>query len=124
MNESEQHDRGGQKNWHAPNSKFSSSVAKSIISFLLGALTAAFIWGGKTQQLTDLLVWKGETEATLKRMDEQGTYKSQWNISTERTDIVNNTNRIVEVEKQVKKIDLIEATVARIEKKLDETVHK
>src|SRR5438552_15573854 len=71
-----------------------STCGRYAISFVLGALTAAFIVGGKSRELSDLLIWKGEVNATLQRMDAYGTNASKWMLAEETAKIQANTATI------------------------------
>src|SRR5216117_1831023 len=81
-----------------------STLGRYLISFLLGGLSAAFLFGSKSQNLSDLLIWKGKVEATLERMDRDGTNASRWNLTEERSTIASNKVLIEELQKKVEPI--------------------
>ena len=105
------------QHWH--NGLSIAGIGKQIISFLLGALVAAFVFGGKTQQFTDLLVWKGEVDKTIKVIEKQGA-DNEYNIRTDVRDLAMLDSRLKVAEEGTKKIDAITGKLENIQKSIDE----
>ena len=82
-----------------------SSIGKQIVSFLLGALIAAFVFGGKTQQFNDLLVWKGQVDTTIATMNHEGTWGSQNALRADAKELGRTDERLKKVEESVGKVD-------------------
>ena len=88
-----------------------STFGRYAISFVLGALTAAFVVGGKSRDLSDLLIWKGEVNATLQRMDAYGTNASKWMLAEETAKIQANTSKIEDLYKKVEPIGTMQSKI-------------
>src|SRR6267142_5281910 len=57
-----------------------STIGRYAVSFLLGALSAAFMVGSKSQNINDLIAFKAKAEATLERMDTYGSNASKLKV--------------------------------------------
>ena len=93
-----------------------TTFGRYAISFLLGGLSAAFLIGGKTQNLNDLLVWKGEVNLTLQRMDRDGTNASRWKMEEEKAQITANKILIEDLQKRVEPIGVMQTKIERLER--------
>src|SRR6266705_6674059 len=87
-----------------------STFGRYAISFLLGGLSAAFIVGGKTRDLSELLVWKGEVIAYMKEANNrfEKLDKDRWDIEQQSKDIS-------DLKEKVKPIESMKGTIERIE---------
>lgn len=105
------------------------SWLRMFLSFLLGAISAAFFIGGKSRDVSDLLQWKGEAIAKLnqmaerfERMDSDGTKRSHWVYDQQSREIETNRARIVELERRAELrgevINVIQGKIERIESEL------
>jgi hypothetical protein len=101
------------------NGTFWASWARQIIAFVFGALTAAFVVGGKSRDLSDLLVWRGAIDAEIQRMNNEGTRASKARVNEEAAQIQNNTNSINELLKKVEPIGAMQAKIERLQHDID-----
>jgi len=80
------------------------ALGRYVITFLCGALLSAFVFGGKSQQFTDLLVWKGETITQLKTLETK-VANNEYEIKSEVKDATAYETRLKKAEEQTGKID-------------------
>jgi hypothetical protein len=93
-----------------------STVGRYAVSFLLGALSAAFVVGSKTQNITDLIAFKGKTEATLERMDTFGTNASKMKVEEQNLRINGNTLAILDLQKRLEPLGTMQSKIERLER--------
>src|SRR5436190_2083948 len=98
-----------------------STFGRYIISFLLGALSAAYVVGGKSQNISDLLTFKGKTEATLERLDTFGTNASKMNIAEVNNRVNANTVAIGELQKKLEPLGTMQSKIERLDSAISET---
>ncbi|SRR6266446_7204983 len=103
-------------------------VRSNLFVFLLGQISLALIglagfavtYGQNTQKFIELSNRVGGTEAVAKRMDENGTNFSHYNIISEGQRLASLEARANANEEQVKRIAVIDEKVSRIDKTVDE----
>lgn len=102
---------------HLPtNGKAATAVLKYVLSFVAGGLLTAFLLGGRTQQLADLLVWKGQMQAQVDTMNHEGTWASRQKLEEEAKDMGRFEVRIKKNEEAVEKIGTIIFKLEGLEK--------
>jgi hypothetical protein len=101
------------------NGTFWASWARQIIAFVFGALTAAFMIGGKSRDISDLLTWRGQMDATITRMDRDGTNASRFKVDQEQKQIQDNSAQIRDLQKAVEPIGAMQAKIERLQHDLD-----
>jgi hypothetical protein len=93
-----------------------------LFSFLLGALSAAFLAGGKSRDLSELLLWKSEVIGDLRRLDKEGTNRSHWVDDKQSEQIAANLSAIRELERKSEArgetINVMQGKIQRIEREL------
>ena len=96
-------------NGHGWKGFFRSNLFASLVIFLLTqtvlitGLAISFYY-----RTTSLAEWKGETSATLTRMDEQGTHHSQNELEKEKEKIARLEAKVEKLEDQTKHIEVME----------------
>src|SRR5207249_242622 len=93
-----------------------STFGRYAISFLLGGLSAAFVFGTKSQNISDLLKWQGKIDATLERMDTFGTNASKFKLEEENGKIQSNVLAIADLQKKVEPIGTMQSKIERLER--------
>lgn len=100
----QEHERQPHPHWKPLNGQFVATLGKYIISFLCGALVAAYTVGFKSSKLDDLLTWKGEATVQIKKMDDEGTRASRNALQNEAKELARYEERIKKIEDAVEKI--------------------
>lgn len=101
-----------------------------LLSFACGALSFAFLFGGKSRDLSDLLAWKDKTDKSIneigiefKRMDKDGTNRSHWVDEQQAAQINAVSARIGELEHRVEQrgeqINVMQGKIERLEGKIE-----
>lgn len=104
--------------------------ARAVLSFICGVLSAAFLFGGKSRSLDELLVWKGEVKKQFenitdefKRMDRDGTNRSHWVDDNQSGQIAANQSRLSELEKKAEQrseqINVMQVKIEKLERELE-----
>ena len=119
MTEPEQHKTPHFGSKHYFNGTFIATAGRYIVSFLCGALVSAYVVGGKTQQLTDLIFWRGETEARMKIV-EKSVGDNSYEIKSEAKDAAAYDARLKKVEEQTAKIDTMIYKIDGLVKSVEE----
>ncbi len=114
-----EHDPNKPHHWPRVNGHTWANLGRIVISFLCGALIAAFVFGGKTQQFTDLLNWKLDTDVRLKVVEKQSN-NNEYDIKTETRDYAAMDVRIKKNEELTAKIDTIVYKVDNLTKAVEE----
>lgn len=96
-----------------------------FLSFAFGAISTAFLLGGKSRDLGALLEWKSGLEARdgkfaqydarFERMDREGTNKSKQTDQYQSEQISANLARIVEAEKKLDQISVMQGKIERLD---------
>ncbi len=108
-------------NGHGWKGFFRSNLFASLVIFLLtqtmliAGLAISFYY-----RTTSLSEWKGETTATLLRMDEQGSHHAQNEIEKLREKISRLEVKMDKVEDQTKHIEVIESEHRRLTKDVED----
>jgi hypothetical protein len=103
---------------------------KGLLSFILGVLSAAFLFGGKSRSLDDLLVWKGTAEAhfvqfeeEFKRLHKEGTNRSKWIDESQSKQIDVALSRMAEFERKAETrgeaINVMQVKIEKLERELE-----
>lgn len=92
---------------HLNNGSLVVAIGKQVISFLLGVVVAAYLFGGKTQQFTDMLSWKDKVDLRLERMDNEGTHASKNTLLENAKEFGRDEARIDKIEEESRKIDTL-----------------
>jgi hypothetical protein len=109
-----------------PNTDLNGTRAPAFIKsnffvFLMGQFVtiigAALYFGGLINQVSDIQKWRGQAQLTLERMDRDGTNMDRW-----RLDQLNKSFDVID--RRTAKIDVMDATLNRIDKKMDEISRK
>lgn len=111
-------------------SKWGETVVRTLISFLLGAISAAFFVGGKSRDVSDLLTWKGEVNAGFKatserfdRLDREGTNRSHWTDDAQDKQIAVINTKISDLERKSESrgesISVMQGKIQRLEDELN-----
>jgi hypothetical protein len=104
-------------------------------SFLCGVVSAAFLFGGKSRSLDDLLTWKGETTKQIeaittefKRLDKDGTNRSHWVDEQQGNAIAINSSRITELERKLEQrgeqINVMQVKIEKLENAFEITKNR
>lgn len=104
-------------------------LAKGMVSFLFGIVSAAFLFGGKSHDLNDLLAWKIEVIDEFKniytrmdRMEREGTSRSHWVDDAQSIGIAANEKRIAEIERKAEArtetVNVMQGKLERLEGEL------
>src|ERR1043165_8073937 len=123
-----------QHNWNhrainpPPNGKayFSGVLLRYITSFLLGVISSAFFLGGKSRDLSELLVWKGtlgslsnewkaSIDSEIARMNREGTNASKLKVEEERNRIQANSDSITDLYRKTEPIGAMQAKIERLQ---------
>ena len=93
-----------------------------FFSFLLGAVSSAFFVGGKSRDLSELLIWKGEVTTRIDKMEREGTERSRWVNDNQTIEITANRARIATLETRAEQrgevINVLQGKVERLENDL------
>jgi hypothetical protein len=81
------------------------NIAKQVLTFVVGVVTAAFVLGGARQRITELTSWKAETAPRIERMDSIGSlsfdhFHKQYEKDQTRID-----DRLKDLEKEIRTIE-------------------
>lgn len=91
-----------------------------FLSFVCGTLSAAFLLGGKSRDISDLQIWRTHVDTKLERMDKDGTNRSHWTDDSQSLQITANQTRLTDVEKRIEqqgeKINVMQGKLDRIER--------
>lgn len=98
---------------------FSGIVIRYVLSFLLGSLSASFFLGGKSRDISDLLIWKGSIDTEISRMNREGTNASRMKVEEERGQIQSNTNSINDLYRKLEPIGAMQAKIERLQHDVD-----
>lgn len=104
---------------HRGNGTFWASWARQVIAFIFGALTAAFVVGSKSRDLSELLVWRGTIDSEIARMNNEGTRASKLRVDTEMQMINATRNDISDLYKRVEPIGAMQAKIERLQHDID-----
>lgn len=99
------------------NGHFWASWTRQIIAFVLGALTAAYVVGGKSEILSQVLVRVAKLEVLTERMDANGTNRSHWKDDDQERLITDNREAINELKKKVEPINVMQVKIENLEKR-------
>ena len=99
-------------------------LKSNLFIFLLGQIVMMLFWlggfavtyGQNSQKQTEYAVWRGQTDAAIKRMDDQGSNASYYGQKALNDRLNGEDSRLNEVEKQTKKIDVMDEKITRIDK--------
>ncbi len=101
------------------------SWIRTFLSFIVGAMSSAFLIGGKSRDLSDLIAYKGECISEFKQIDERfkdmdknGTNKSHWVDDTQEGEITQNRLRLIEVEHKIDQVNVMQGKIERLEGEL------
>jgi len=95
-----------------------AAVGRYIVSFLCGVVVASFVFGGKTQQFSDLLLWRAKVEVKLEDQDKRISDNS-YSIKSEIKDVVAYDTRLRKTEEQMGKIDTLVFKVEELTKSVE-----
>lgn len=101
-----------------------------LLSFACGALSFAFLFGGKSRDLSDLLAWKDKADKTIdgiwiefKRMDKDGTNRSHWVDEQQASQINAFSARVAELERRIEQrgeqINVMQGKIERLERETE-----
>lgn len=100
---------------------FHSNLFTALVLFLLSQSVVvtglAISYYFKTSQLAE---WKGQTEGLIKRMDEQGTMRSQYEDKATTMAATELKVRVEKLEEQTKHIEVLESEHRRLTKDVEE----
>jgi len=98
-----------------------------FVALLLWILSQAVIFGGfiisfymKSTQLSE---WKGNTDATIKRMDDSGTIYGKFTDDKEKQDIAVLQDKVSKLEQDTRQLPVIESEHKRLTKDVDDLTH-
>jgi len=111
-----------------PNGGFKSFFHSNLfVALLLWILSQAVIFGGfiisfymKSTQLSE---WKGNTDATIKRMDDSGTIYGKFTDDKEKQDIAVLQDKVSKLEQDTRQLPVIESEHKRLTKDVDDLTH-
>ena len=100
---------------------FHSNLFTALVLFLLSQSVVvtglAISYYFKTSQLAE---WKGQTEGLIRRMDDQGTMRSQYEDKTTTAAAAELKVRVEKLEEQTKHIEVLESEHRRLTKDVEE----
>lgn len=100
------------------NGTFWASWARQVIAFVFGALTAAYVVGGKSEVLNDLTKRMAKVEAIAERMDTMGTNRSHWRDDQQDLKIGDNQAAIQELKKATEPIGVMQFKIEKLEQRI------
>jgi hypothetical protein len=109
---------------------FSGILLRYIVSFLLGVVSTSFFLGGKSRDLSELLVWKGTVnslsnewkasiDSEISRMNREGTNASKMKVDQESKQIQGNSESITDLYRKVEPIGAMQAKIERLQHDID-----
>ncbi len=105
-------------------SKFDSWL-RIFSSFAVGAVSSAFLLGGKSRDLGDLLTWRGEVrtkfeqvDQRLEHLDKDGTTHSKLTDQYQSDQISADLLRIIELEHKSEQINVMQGKIERLENEI------
>lgn len=99
------------------NGTFWASWARQIIAFVFGALTAAYVVGGKSEVLNDLTKRMAKVETVQERMDTTGTNRSHWRDDEQDRSILSNLAAIEELKKKIEPVGVMQVKIEKLEQR-------
>lgn len=85
-----------------------------ISSFALGVLSAIYIAGGKSRDVSDLVAWRGKVEAKLEAMDGLGTQFGRAKLEEHTRDLAKFEARLEHVEADTRHVEVLESENRRL----------
>ncbi len=128
-NPGSEHERPGHGAWTGMRSSNGTGFLKSnLFLFLLGQLVMFAFWltgfavtyGQNQQKFLDLTTRVSRTEAIQQRMDERGTDASRYGLRADADRFINVEARLIEAEKTIKKIDVMDSKIDRMAQDIQE----
>lgn len=104
---------------HRYNGHVWAATGRYLVSFLCGVVLTSFVFGGKTQQFADLLVWKTRIDVKIEDQDKRISNNS-YDIKSEIKDVVAYDTRLKKAEEQTAKIDTLIFKVEGLAKSVEE----
>jgi hypothetical protein len=95
-----------------------------VVTVLVGLVFFAVGWGRLSQQFQESMEWRATTQARLERMDKEGTNASKYSIQTEQGQIMSVNDRLKYIEEQVRKLDVMQLKIDRLESDKADKVKK
>jgi hypothetical protein len=87
-----------------------------VVTFLSVLIFFAIAWGKLSQQFIESMEWRSVTQARLERMDKDGTVAGRYGLDFAKNRMDSIDARLKAVEDNTRKLDVIAATVDRLDK--------
>lgn len=96
-----------------------AATGRYLVTFLSGVILTSFVFGGKSQQFADLLIWKTEVRTKLEDQDKRIS-NNAFDIKSEIKDVVAYDTRLKKTEEQTAKIDTLIFKVEGLTKSVED----